>query len=394
MAKTVSLDGFAEFIDDSVRSIASARHEVEEVQVGFNSAYVEWKAPHDATLAELVNTIDGKLEDLGEDLHNRVELQRIEERAAIDARFEELESTLIPQTQAEADQMLEGGRRLTAELRELNPRLDHEEENFKAQREAYRAELESLNEEIRRLSGCFVVVFNFFKLNKLDKQRQKLIGQLQVVENHLRRVRQEWEEAQSGTQSQQDALKVRWQELTLKVAEMQGERDHLSVMENRARLARRRAIRRVVDDLKEDVDCPDPDVKAKLDHMVELNFQTDEYEEGLKSVMSLLAMMDGVAEGMRRFGESVDGLREEQRMHGSNLPKLSIAVPDSIVAFHQLWPRLAKQVVDERHLAANPGEFIAMVQPVIEDALSDDSIDAMFTGLGQALEQATSKWRG
>lgn len=394
MSKTFSLDGFSRFISGSIEAIGRARTEVEEVQVGFNSAYVEWKAPHDATLARLVDTVLPRLEEVGSELRERVATRLEEERLTIAERREALDKTLLPERQVEADRLVQEGQRLTAELREMNPRLDRDEEAYKAQRITLHGELEDLNAQIRRLSGCFVVVFNYFKLNKLDRQRHRVIGQLEVIENHLRRVREEWDAAQAGTGSQQESLQARWLQLTLELAEMQGERDYLAVAENREALALRRATRYVIDNLKDVISCPDDGIKQELDGMVELNIQTDEYEDGLASVVSLLAMLDGVAEGMKRFGESVDGLREEQRMHGANLPKLRITVPDEVLGFHELWPQLAQSVRDDGHLAKNPAEFIAAVRPVIDEDLSDPRIDAMFGGLGQALENATRKWRG
>ena len=394
MSKTFSLDGFSRFIAGSIEAIGRARTEVEEVQVGFNSAYVEWKAPHDATLARLVDTVLPRLEEVGSELRERVATRLEEERLTIAERREALDKTLLPERQVEADRLVQEGQRLTAELREMNPRLDRDEEAYKAQRITLHGELEDLNAQIRRLSGCFVVVFNYFKLNKLDRQRHRVIGQLEVIENHLRRVREEWDAAQAGTGSQQESLQARWLQLTLELAEMQGERDYLAVAENREALALRRATRYVIDNLKDVISCPDDGIKQELDGMVELNIQTDEYEDGLASVVSLLAMLDGVAEGMKRFGESVDGLREEQRMHGANLPKLRITVPDEVLGFHELWPQLAQSVRDDGHLAKNPAEFIAAVRPVIDEDLSDPRIDAMFGGLGQALENATRKWRG
>ena len=65
------------------------------------------------------------------------------------------------------------------------------------------------------------------------------------------------------TRSQQAALKERWRGLTVKLAEMQGERDHLAVADNREQLARSRAIRYVVDNLIDDLACPDPGIKAQ-----------------------------------------------------------------------------------------------------------------------------------
>ena len=81
-------------------------------------------------------------------------------------------------------------------------------------------------------------------------------------------------------------------------------------------------------------------------------------------------------------------------MHSSYLPKLNVSVPDGVLAFHNQWGDLRRKVQDDGHLCNNPAEFLAAIGPVMEDGLSTDNIQAMFTGLGDALRQATGGWRG
>ena len=154
MSNSFSLERLSQYLAENVEKIRAVRNEVEEVQVGFNSAYVEWKAPHDATLSQLVDLIVPRLDGLGPELGSLVERRIEEERAIVSERRAELETTLIPEGRTEADQLVLAGQQLAEELRATNPRLDREEEEYKAKRVELKKELESLNREIRRRSGC------------------------------------------------------------------------------------------------------------------------------------------------------------------------------------------------------------------------------------------------
>jgi hypothetical protein len=299
---------------------------------------------------------------------------------------------LIPEIQAEADAVLQKGRPLNDELRKLNPRLDRREEELKAQRSALEGELDQLNEQIRRLSGCLSVVVNFLKISRLGRERQEVIGQLKVIQQELKRVREEWQEAQSQTQAQQETLQAQWQAHTLKTAQLQGELDYLDEDASREGLALRRAVRHLMDNLKEPIACPADDIRGQLGALAELNILTDDYQKGLGSVGSFMSVLDGITEGLTRFNESVRGLIEEQRMHSAHLPELHTSVPGEVLAFHEQWGDLAQRVQDESRLCTHPAEFLAFVGPALEGNLSELNIRAMFDGLGQALDRATSRW--
>jgi chromosome segregation ATPase len=394
MSKTYSLRELARYIEENVERIERVRQEVTEVQVGFNSAYVEWKAQHDAELERLSEAILAQQDQVGDPLRARIEERREEERRLIAERRTELRETLIPEKQAAADEVLAQGQALRQELRQLNPQLDRREERLKRLRNELEAELTHLNAEIKRLSGCLGVLFNFFKISKLDRERQRVIGQLEVIHDDLKEVREEWQASQHKMSSQRGQLQSRWRELTLEVAELQAELSYLDEETNREDLALRRATRHVVDTLKAPIPCPVAEIKQGLDHMVELNVQTDNYEAGLSAVVSLLALLDGLTEGLRRFAESVQGLLEEQRMHSAHLPKLSIQVPDDVLAFHAHWDELRQEVQDDARLTQHPVEFVAAVSPTIERHLSEEQIKRMFEQLGAALERATQRWKG
>jgi chromosome segregation ATPase len=394
MGKNFSLKDLSTYISDNIKEIGKVRKEVEEIQVGFNSAYVEWKAEHDATLERLTETVTDQVEGVGSDLQALIEERIIEEERIIQARRLELRDELIPATQAEADQVLSEGQRLTKKIRLLNPSLDQREEKLKAQRATLEKKLTQLNGQIRELSGCLGLVFNFFKINKLDRQRQRVIGKLETVQEELKDVREEWKTAEQQMREEQEALQTKWQETTIKLAQLNAELDYLDDEASREALARQRAVRYTFDNLKEPLGCPLEEVKQRLDTMVQLNVESDAYEEGLGSVGSLMSVLDGITEGLKRLDESVEGLLSEQRMHSSYLPMLNVSVPDGVLAFHDQWGDLRRKVHDDGHLCDHPAEFVATVGPVLEDGLSTDNIQAMFEGLGGALKHATKGWRG
>jgi hypothetical protein len=394
MSKSFSLERLSKYITEDIAKVGAVRKEVEEIQIGFNSAYVEWKAEHDATLERLTNAVTERLEEVGPELGTRIKERIVEEGRILDKRRQQLREKLMPETRAEADGILAEGGRLTGKLRLLNPRLNQREEKLKVQRVTLEEELAQLNEQIRGLSGCLGVVIHFLKINKLDRKRQRVIGKLEAVQQNLKEVRQEWETTQHQIQDEQKTLQTKWQESTLKLAQLQGELSYLDDEASREALARKRAIRYVIDNLKEPIPCPLEGLKQELDYMVDLNVQTDDYQAGLGSVSGLMSVLDGLTGGLERFNESVKGLISEQKMHSAYLAKLNVSVPDGVLAFHEQWDGLRRKVQDERQLGAHPAEFVAAVRPVMEDGLREANIRTMFEGLGGALTQATKGWRG
>jgi len=393
MPQTVSLEQLNDFLLDNRGKINAVGREVEEIQVGFNSAYVEFKANHDAQLARLTETLFTRLDGLGLELRARIVEQAVEERRLLAERRAELREQLIPQTQTEADAVLAQAQQQIQALRQLNPQLNEREEVYKVHRAALEAKLAELNAEISRRSRGLGFIIRFVSIAQLDRQRHRIIGQLETLAQNLKEVRQEWQARQQEFQTQQEALQGQWRGLSLKLAELKGELTYLDDDAQREALATKRAVRHVLDNLKEPLPCPD-DLKPGLEAMIELNIKTDAYQEGLGTVGGLIALLDSVGKGMDSLRESVEGLIGEQRMHSQFLPRLKVQLPDSAIAFHQQWDGLRAKMRDDARLCAHPIEFLQTARPVMERDLSTEAITGMFNSLGQALDEATKKWRG
>jgi predicted nucleic acid-binding Zn-ribbon protein len=393
MTRTVSLEQLNDFLSDNRRKIDAVGREVEEIQVGFNSAYVEFKADHDAQLASLTETLFEKLDSIGPELRDRIDGRAVEERRLLAERRTELRENLIPQTQAEADAVLAQAQEQTKALRQLNPRLDEREELYKTQQAALETKLAQLNSEISQRSRGLGFITHFISVAKLDRQRHRILGQLETLAHNLKEVREEWQASQQEFQAGQEALQGQWRDLSLRAAELKRELAYLDDDAQRESLAVKRAVRHTLDNLKEPVSCP-RNLRAGLEAMIELNVKTDAYQEGLGTVGGLIALLDSVGKGMDSFQESVGGLIGEQRMHSEFLPGLKLRLPDSAIAFHKQWDGLRAKMRDDARLCAHPAEFLEAARPVIQRDLSNEAVTGMFNSLGQALTEATEKWRG
>jgi len=394
MAQRVSLAQFGGFITQNVDRIQAVRQEVEELQVGFNSKYVEFKAWHDATLASLVNQIADDPEVAGPELGRMIADRIVEERVGLETRRRDLREELVPAAQKEADDLLASAQAEVEHYRKVNPQFDQSEEEVKARQVELRQRLEELNQEVQKLGRGLGFLISFGRISRLDRERQRIIGQLQWAEQELKEIRDKWEAKRAEFTAHQEEAKAHWQEASIELARLQGELELLDDDAARERLALQRAARHVVDNLKEHVTCPDGDFQQKLDEMVELNINTDDYHKGLGKAAGLIALLDAVAEGLGSMQNSVGALVREQRMHSAYLPKLKIEIPAEAVAFQQQWDGLQEMVLDEKTICEHPTDFVRDMEPVIEKQLSDPAINRMFESLGGALTRATeSQWK-
>lgn len=394
MGKTFSLKKLEDFVKDNTNKIAAVEKELDEIQIGFNSKFTEFKADHDATLARLTDAVSARLDVVGSDLRQEIDNFRKDERARLEARRDALQAKLIPQTQQEADELLAQAQKETDRIRALNPELDSREERHKATLISLKGQLEDLNASIKQLAKGLGFITNMGKIRKLDKQRQQLVGRVESTKEELAAVREEWQKAQERFQEEQNQLQQEWQEKSLEVARLREELEYLQDDQKREALALRRAVNHVIDNWKTVTTCPDKDIEREVNHMVEMNIQTDTYEEALGRVAGLIALLRGVTKGMESFQESIRGLIGEQKMHSAYLPKLKINISDSVMAFHNQWDALRQKVIDDKRICEQPQEFLDHIMPTFETELSEKAIDKMFNSMGQSLTTATRVWKG
>jgi chromosome segregation ATPase len=395
--KAFSQQDFYTFLTDTTRRIEQVRDELDEIQAGFTTSYTEFRAKHDATLSRLTNLVLERLEDhqngvLNPALHQKIDQRFEQERKAARQRREELR-TLIPQREAELDRTLEMAREQERELRRQNPVFDQREEKLKAEIDGLREEIQKLDRRLKSLNrGCLGFLLNFQKIDRVDRQRQQLIGRVRSHQESLYGVRVEWQQFKKSASEEQARLQQAWTEQNLALANLRSELEHLEEDARLEELARKRAVFKELDGLKSPDLCEQSQLEADLRQMLVLNHQTDNYHEGLTRVAGLIALLDSLQQGMKLFSQSVRSVIDQQRQHSAHLPPLTIALPSWVVEFHQFWEPLRQQVRDEARLGKVPLEFVDTVRPAMEKTLTESTIERMFNELGDALNAATRAW--
>ncbi len=382
-----------QYLDNQNDAVQQLIDQLDEVQVTFNAEYDRFKSEHDAKLDEVSEEVYSRLQDMAFELRSTVEECFQEELRRLNARREEVQVLYLPERQQSADSLLAKAQAEQAELRALNPQLDSKEEDLKRQKADLEAHLVQLNEEIREKSSGLGVVRHFVTITKTDRDRQRLIGKLEAVNESLRAVRDDWaRETQKGEERQAEYQR-RWRLETMAVARLQAELEQIEDPAFRQELALRRAVRHALDALRDPPAGSSPEIDSELREMAELNVQTDSYHEALASVGGTIGLLRGILSGMQAIQRSIAGLANEQQMHKEYLTPLVFQLPAGVEEFHRQWPVLAKRFSDENAIGAHPAAFSEAVTPLLEGTLSQASIESVFADMGVMIERATAQWQ-
>ncbi len=385
------------YFEQQMDEIQALIQQLDEVQVIFNAQFDDFQARHDARLDRLGQQVLERLQGdpagaVAAPLRAAIEAQLPAEQERIEERRAKIREEYLPQRRQDADETQGAAQAQIASLRALNPQLNEEEEALKRQRAELEAELAALNDEIRAKSRGLKLVRYFLDITQADRRRQRIIGKLEAIGQALYDVRHRWEQEQARVREEQEALQERWQLESIAVARLQAELDQLDDEAFRRDLALRRAIRHVLDGLKEPTPGSDPELDAGLTEMIELNIRTDAYHEGLAQVGGLIGLLRGLRSSLEAISESVGALYEEQKMHSAYLKPLDFSLPSAVKAFHDQWPALARRFADEATIGQHPADFAAEVEPLLAGPLSQASIEGMFDELGAMIRKATARW--
>jgi hypothetical protein len=394
---TVNASKTIEYIGQQESALQELIEQLDEVQIAFNARFDEFKAQHDAALDRLTGSIaalmaSGQTGSISPNLLRALEQRWPEELQQIQDRRSKIMEQYLPQRHQAADELLAKAQAETAQLRTLNPQLDKREEKLKRSQAELEGQLSDLNERIRQKSRGVGVVWHFIAITKDDRERQRIIGRLEGIQDSLFEVRRIWETEQDKASDLQKAYQEQWQLESVAVARLQSELDQLNDPARRENLALRRAIRHVVDALHEPSPGSERELSEGLAEMVKLNIETDAFHEGLASVGGMIGLLRGILSGLAAIRKSVEGLANEQSMHSSYLAPLQFTLPAGAEVFHRQWPVLARKFADEREISAHPSDFSAAVAPLLQDSLSEATIEGMFDDLGTMIEQATAAW--
>ncbi|MBU0495201.1 MAG: hypothetical protein KKA73_12710 [Chloroflexi bacterium] len=390
MSQVVSAESLRDFISGQRSRIGAAYQEVEQIQAEYQGAYTRFKAEHDPALQALADTVEARGDVVDAALRAQIDEWVPVERQSLVDRIAKLDEE-TKDLRRQADAKIEYVQQQVVELHKLNPQLDEQEESLKSDVASRKAELDDLNARVKELGRGLGFITRAGRIHALDRERHRVLGQLQVLGTELSKTRQQWRNRQDALTTLQTDSRAEWETMTAQIGQLEQEHDYLA--QNIETLARRNAIVFLLDNLKEPTTVSDPALTVQLQDMIALNIHTDDFQVALGSVAGILGLLKGVDEGLGRFLESVRVLISEQDRHSEYLPPLRIELADSVLAFGGTWDELAEKARDEQALADRPAEFVVAMKPFLDEQLTEERIKGFFDTLGRAIQQATASWR-
>ncbi len=382
MGTKMSLADFYKYVRQNRKRMSDIYREIEEIQYQFNDLYSTQMQERDKLIAAHAPKLLEDPEDLPLELRHRLEKQ---EQAELQALMEEI-TKLKSETEdkrRQADSLIKQAQDQTAYVRGQNPILDQQEEELKARQASIERDLARMDAEIDQLG-----LFKFFERRRLRKDRAQLAENLESVKAGIRAVREKWQADKRRMQEAQTGLQSQWQALSVETAQLQARLDYLAA--NVDALSKRNAAQNLLENLKE-LPVAEGPWEDRLRPLVELGQNQRSYETGLTSVAEILGLLKGLGEGMDRFIRSVGTVYEEQRRY--KLPSLTLDLSDAVTSFHSIWPDFQSKVKDEKYLGTHPLEFNRRIQTIVQERINEDAIQKMFDQMGAALTSATKAWR-
>lgn len=382
MGTKMSLAEFYKYARQNRKRMSDIYREIEEIQYQFNDLYSTQMQERDKLIAAHVPLLLEAPGDLPLELRHLLEKQEKTELQALMEEITKLEGE-TEDKRRQADSLIKQAQDQTAYVRGQNPILDQQEEELKARQASIESDLAKVDAEIDQLG-----LLKFFERRRLGKERAQLAENLESVKAGIRAVREKWQADKRQMQEAQTGLQSQWQAVSVETAQLQARLDYLSA--NRNALSNRNAAQRLLENLKE-LPVADGPWEDRLRPLVELGQNQRSYETGLTSVAEILGLLKGLGEGMDRFIRSVGTVYEEQRRY--KLPSLTLNLSDAVTSFHSIWPDFQAKVKDEKYLGTHPLEFNRRIQIIVQERINEDAIQKMFDEMGAALTRATKAWR-
>ncbi|MEI6501824.1 MAG: hypothetical protein WCP21_12455 [Armatimonadota bacterium] len=377
----------AYYMDSKVKRIAALVKEIEEVQHEFETRFMQSQQRYDnaRTAARVwVEAHDWKQPAwLGEAVEKALPPMRDRKRVRI-AELKQQLSDLTTQRQGIEQQ----NDATMGQIKTQNPQLNAREEELKQQETEARDHFYKLTADWKKTGGGLGWLLRPGAVRKAREAMEKANTDWINTNARLAEVRNSWVALKQKTDETETTLQQAWRLRTAEIARLNRE---LSELERDLEAVAHDAV---VEELLTTVAGPqssdEPEFDKLLAEVVAARDENNSYEAGITQVAELMGLMKGVAEGLTRMAESVNGVQKEQDEH-SELARLKLVTPQNVLEFHQIWATLLPLVQDEKQAAEHPTPFADSIKQAVGDRLSDKAIDAMFTAMGDELNRATKE---
>lgn len=267
-----------------------------------------------------------------------------------------------------------------------NPEFDEKEEKLKAQIKEALAIVNDVDRELARYDS-FRGWFKRAKVKKLNDEFERRMRKLNRLTGRLEELRSSWHEKLTDKDKSENQMQNEWSSLQNIITEDKFELGHIE--KNIDDIAMTNTVG-VMLELTESLELP-KDQKESLVRAHRLKKRVERINEGIKRLASLIGAVNGVGKGLGEMGKSFRSLKNTQDRY-SQLPRLSIEVPEAINKYNSVWGMLIPKVKNEAKFVEDPTHLADEFDKIVVKFLSMESIKAMFDTFGEALKKSTAGW--
>jgi hypothetical protein len=418
------LKGMLDFLRNTQKQLDEIRKKLNEIQTYFNNNFGNVDSVRRAEIEFLQNAFFGDPKQFPDEISSLYKKKLTDEGAAFEKNLRTLE-----QKRADLEKQFisvnNGRLNYFKKVKDKNVDLDKDEENLKAKVLKQEEEVNSYNRNIDELDSGLGFFINFFKMRKIQKQKDELLDQRNNMVMQIESVRKKWEDATSKYRTEEKDIIEKWNTSQTELSMTTEKIENLRA--NRDELVKKAAFMSALNGLKgneefiardvkaeKTVVCPRcksenktdkffcyycgerfakdrPDVVGSLAEVGELNSVHANLLAGITGSVSILALIKGIGTGVGEFAKSVESVKASEDKYP--LPKLTIDVPE-------FTKKLADKIVelnpkiDVKFFNLHPMEFSTSFTDYTGTVFTDVNIEKFFTGMGDELNKTTkAQWK-
>jgi len=308
-----------------------------------------------------------------------------------------------------------------SKLKKTNTSLDKKEEELKSKIDSLELEISAFNKKIDELNTGIGFITNFFRMKKIDFEKDNLLNQREILVLEIESVRKRWIDKEQELLSIDSDAREKWSSLYTDFSLTSEKIDHLT--SNMDTLIKKASFSEALASIHGDEKflltgtpftdiskcrrcsskneknyffcnyCGEPfsgnrkDIEGSLIETGELNRIFFSLTEGLKQSVSFIALIRGIKEGMKTFLKSLADVKKTEDTY-SQLPALKIDVPEISIKFSGNLKELGKKI-DTDYFNLHPSGFAEEIQNETRVLFTITNIENFFTAMGDELNKRT-----
>ncbi len=379
------IDGTIAVVDSWIKDITSLQKEIAEI----NSAWITELSNLETDKLKEVGKLSKWFKDNNGSLtgSNKTDFDKLweKEKKTLNKEISELKKRInenLKKSETLEREINDDRKKIQAD----NPEFDEQEEGLKVQIDELVEDVKDLDRELSKYDS-FRGWFNRKKVKKLNDEFERKMRKLNRLTGRLEELRSLWHKKILEKDDQEDKKQEAWSKLQNIITEDKFELGHIEGGFEDITLTNV-----VLEMLKTNDSYGLSGEQAQsLSKARKLAARVESINKGIMRLASLVGAVNGVGKGLGEMNKSFHSLRRTQRAH-SQLPRLSIEIPDSVVKYNEIWGMLVPKVKNEGKFVDDPTHLADEFDKIGSKYLSMENIKKMFDLFGDALKKSTAGW--